>query len=86
MQRINQYCQKNIKIGPNVKIKFVKDRPGHDIRYALNSKKIIKQLNWEPKKSFLQGMETTFNWYLKNLDYYSTLDTKNATKRVGLKK
>ena len=39
----------NIKIGEKTKIKFVKDRPGHDLRYALNSQKIFKQLNWKPK-------------------------------------
>ena len=78
--------KKNIKIGPNVKIEFVKDRPGHDIRYALDSKKLIKELNWKPKKNFSEGMEATFKWYLDNLDYYSSLKTKNATKRIGLKK
>ena len=41
---------KKINIGKKVKIKFVKDRPGHDFRYALNSKKIRKKLNWFPKK------------------------------------
>ena len=41
---------KKVKIGKNVKIKFVKDRPGHDFRYALNSKKIRKNLKWKPKK------------------------------------
>ena len=40
---------KNIKIGKKVKIKFVKDRPGHDFRYALNSKKILKNLNGNQK-------------------------------------
>ena len=42
---------KKIDIGKNVKIKFVKDRPGHDLRYALNSKKIRKLLKWKPKKN-----------------------------------
>jgi len=85
-KRLINIGKKNIKIGPNVKIKFVKDRPGHDMRYALNSKKIIKELNWKPKKSFSQGMDATFNWYLNNLNYYTSLNTKNSTKRVGLKK
>ena len=42
---------KKVKIGKKVKIKFVKDRPGHDLRYALNSKKIRKKLNWKPQKT-----------------------------------
>ena len=42
-------AKKNIIIGKKVRIKFVKDRPGHDIRYALNSNKLIKTLKWKPK-------------------------------------
>ena len=40
-----------------MKIKFVKDRPGHDLRYALNSKKIRKKLNWRPKINFNSGLK-----------------------------
>ena len=40
-----------MKISKKVKIQFVKDRPGHDFRYALNSKKIFKELKWKPKKT-----------------------------------
>ena len=42
----------DIKISKKTKIKFVKDRPGHDFRYALNSKKIFKHLKWKPKITF----------------------------------
>ena len=77
---------KNIKIGKNVKIKFVKDRPGHDIRYALNSNKLMKELNWKPKTNLFDGLNSTFKWYLNNLNYYSSIKAKDATKRVGLKK
>ena len=44
--------QKLINLGKKVKISFIKDRPGHDVRYALNSNKIKKELNWRPKTSF----------------------------------
>ena len=44
-----------IKIGKKTKIKFVKDRPGHDFRYALNSNKILKKLNWKPKLNLKKG-------------------------------
>jgi dTDP-glucose 4,6-dehydratase len=77
---------KNIKIGKNVKIEFVKDRPGHDIRYALNSNKLMKELNWKPKTNLFDGLNSTFKWYLNNLNYYSSIKAKDATKRVGLKK
>ena len=79
-------AKKNIKIGKNVKINFVKDRPGHDVRYALNSKKTINELKWKPKINLIKGLNLTFKWYLSNLKYYSTLKMKEATKRIGLKK
>ena len=74
-----------MKIGKNVKIHFVKDRPGHDVRYALNSSKLIKELKWKPKTSFQTGLNLTFNWYLNNLRYFSSLNKKDILKRLGLK-
>ena len=47
--------KKEIKLGNKVKITFIKDRPGHDIRYALNSNKLISKLKWKPKTSFSKG-------------------------------
>ena len=79
-------AKKNIKIGKNVKIKFVKDRPGHDVRYALNSKKIIKEIKWKPKINLNNGMNLTFKWYLNNQKYFSSIKIKEATKRIGLRK
>jgi dTDP-glucose 4,6-dehydratase len=78
-------AKKNIKIGKNVKINFVKDRPGHDVRYALNSKKIAKEIKWKPKINLNNGINLTFKWYLNNLQYYSSIKIKEATKRIGLK-
>ena len=69
----------------NVKIKFVKDRPGHDFRYALNSNKIKKELKWKPKTTFEKGILNTFNWYLDNKKYYTSLSKKDITKRLGNK-
>jgi len=79
-------AKNKIKLGLNTKIVFVKDRPGHDIRYALNSNKIKKQLKWQPKKSFKIGLEETMDWYLKNNNYYKSLSKKDITKRLGTKK
>ena len=78
--------KKKIKIGKKVKLKFVKDRPGHDLRYAINSDKIKKDLGWKPKTSFIKGIENTFDWYFKNKSYYSLLKKKDIINRVGLKK
>jgi len=71
------------KIGGKVKILFVKDRPGHDVRYALNSNKIKLKLGWKPKTNFRQGIKLTFDWYFKNKKYYKSLSKKDIIKRLG---
>jgi dTDP-glucose 4,6-dehydratase len=76
---------KKIKIGKRVRIKFVRDRPGHDLRYALNSKKIRNTLKWKPKKNFKSGLEITFEWYLENYKFFKYFSKKNFFKRLGLK-
>ena len=77
---------KKIKIGKNVKIKFVADRPGHDFRYALNSKKIRKKINWRPKKNFKSGLEETLKWYMDNQKFFNNFSKKKFFKRIGLKR
>ncbi len=77
-------AKKQIQIGKNVKIKFVKDRPGHDIRYALDSKKIKKKLKWKSIISLKMGLQNTFNWYFKNMKYYTSLKKKDITNRLGV--
>ena len=47
-------------------IEFVKDRPGHDFRYSLNTGKITKELKWKAKTEFRQGLVRTVRWYIKN--------------------
>ena len=73
-------------LGKNVKIIFVKDRPGHDMRYAINSNKLKKNLKRKPKVSFMNGLEKTFNWYINNQKYYSNLNKQDILKRLGKKK
>ena len=77
---------KKIQIGKKVKINFVKDRPGHDVRYALNSNKIKKKLKWKSKINFKKGINLTFDWYLKNNKYYKSLSKKDIINRLGNKK
>ena len=50
-------------------ITFVKDRPGHDFRYSIDSKKLINELNWLPKISFEEGLRRTVSWYLENMEW-----------------
>ena len=65
---INEASKNNV-LGKIVKIKFVKDRPGHDVRYALNSLKLRKSLKWKPKTSLSEGIKKTFKWYSENKKY-----------------
>ena len=76
---------KFLKIGKNVKIKFVKDRPGHDFRYALNSNKIKNKIKWKNKILINKGLTKTFDWYNKNRVYFASISKKKFDKRLGLK-
>lgn len=50
-------------------ITYVKDRPGHDLRYAIDATKLNKELGWEPSLQFEEGLEKTVDWYLTNQDW-----------------
>ena len=56
-------------------ITFVKDRPGHDLRYAMDCTKIETELRWRPKESFPTGLRNTIGWYLSNGDWASSVQT-----------
>tara|TARA_A100001015_G_scaffold25144_1_gene28288 strand:- start:2192 stop:3214 length:1023 start_codon:yes stop_codon:yes gene_type:complete len=84
-KKLLNIAKKYIKIGTNVKINFIKDRPGHDLRYALNSKKLINNLKWKPLIDYKKGLEDTFLWYLHNIQYFRTLKKKDIIKRLGVK-
>jgi len=59
-------------------IKFVKDRPGHDRRYAIDAAKIQKELGWKPAHTFETGIRETIRWYLDHQDW-----VKNVKKKTG---
>lgn len=58
-------------------IKYVEDRKGHDLRYAIDSTKILKQLDWRPGTSFEDGIRKTIQWYLKNNDWLEHVKNKS---------
>ena len=82
---LTNIAKKYIKIGKNVKIQYVKDRPGHDFRYALNSNKIKNKLNWKPKFEIISGLKKTFLWYYLNQSYFKNIKKKDITTRLGNK-
>ena len=77
--------KKILKIDKNVKIVFVKDRPGHDVRYALDSKKIQKQLKWKAVIKIKEGLSKTIDWYINNQKYFKSISKKEHINRIGLK-
>ena len=79
------FKKQKIDIGNKSKIIFVKDRPGHDFRYALNSKKILKNFRWKSKINFEEGLKKTILWYLKNEYFLKGISKKKYEKRIGLK-
>jgi len=84
--KLIKIADQSIELGKKVKIKFVKDRPGHDIRYALNSSKLKKDLGWQVKTNLTDGLKKTFFWYLNNKKYYQSISKNDIVKRLGTKK
>ena len=71
------------KLRLNSKIQYVKDRPGHDLRYALNSKKINTKLKWRNEIDIEQGLLMTLDWYQNNKKFYKMLKNKKFINRLG---
>jgi dTDP-glucose 4,6-dehydratase len=86
IKSIIKVARKYIDIGNNVEIEYVKDRPGHDFRYAINSNKLRNNLKWKPKIGTISGIEKTFLWYFKNLSYFDGFSQKDINSRLGLNK
>ncbi|WP_310556243.1 dTDP-glucose 4,6-dehydratase [Flavobacterium sp.] len=61
-------------------ITYVKDRPGHDLRYAIDASKINKELGWKPSVTFEEGLEQTIDWYLANTDWLNNVTSGEYSK------
>lgn len=61
-------------------IQFVKDRPGHDLRYAIDATKLNKELGWKPSLQFEEGLERTVDWYLSNQDWVGAVTSGDYQK------
>lgn len=65
-------------------ITYVKDRPGHDLRYAIDASKIERELGWMPEETFESGLRKTVQWYLDNKGWWqAVLDGSYALERLG---
>jgi dTDP-glucose 4,6-dehydratase len=66
-------------------IQFVPDRPGHDLRYAIDASKVERELGWEPRESFETGIEKTVDWYLANEWWWRPLrEQRYGGERLGI--
>ena len=66
-------------------ITYVKDRPGHDRRYAIDASKIHNELGWKPKQDFASGIELTVSWYLNNDKWVNRIQSGDYRRqRLGL--
>ena len=61
-------------------IKYVKDRPGHDRRYAMNIQKIARELNWKPQYDLEKGLRKTIVWYLENANWLQAIQNREDYK------
>ncbi len=61
-------------------ITFVKDRAGHDLRYAIDASKLEKELGWKPSLQFEEGLSKTIDWYLENTDWLENVTSGNYKK------
>ena len=65
-------------------ITYVKDRPGHDFRYAIDAAKIADELNWQPQYSFEDALENTVDWYLNNSSWIESVRSGEYRKWLEL--
>ncbi|MBC8197442.1 MAG: dTDP-glucose 4,6-dehydratase [Candidatus Marinimicrobia bacterium] len=89
---VNEICDLLDKLIPKEngqsykeQIVYVKDRPGHDMRYAIDSSKIKNELGWSPLETFDTGMQKTIKWYLENENWWKAIQNKKyEQERLGL--
>lgn len=65
-------------------IEFVTDRPGHDLRYAINPERLVRELGWRPSVTLQEGLERTVDWYLENDAWWRALQSRDGVgQRLG---
>ena len=72
--------------GPYARLKtYVTDRPGHDLRYAMDFSKLTRELGWKPSESFESGIRRTVEWYLGNAAWCEAVEDRSyGRERLGL--
>tara|TARA_B110000444_G_scaffold192596_1_gene182529 strand:+ start:294 stop:635 length:342 start_codon:yes stop_codon:yes gene_type:complete len=86
VKKIISICKKKEIYSKRSKITFIKDRPGHDLRYALNSVKIRSKLKWSNNVNINLGLLETIEWYENNKNFYKLIRNKKFFNRLGNKR
>ena len=88
LEVVHTLCEMLDRVKPKAKsykeqITFVKDRPGHDRRYAMDARKIEKELGWKPEETFESGVQKTVDWYLNNAKWVEDVTSGNYKNWVA---
>ncbi|WP_417431382.1 dTDP-glucose 4,6-dehydratase [Halpernia sp.] len=78
-KQMDEKLNRSIGTAANL-ITFIKDRPGHDLRYAIDATKINKELNWSPSVTFEEGLSKTIDWFLENKDWLENVTSGDYQK------
>jgi dTDP-glucose 4,6-dehydratase len=85
IETVGRLDPKAQKVDPEAAIEFVRDRPGHDRRYAIDSSRIREELGWFPRETFASGLEKTVQWYLDHESWIQRIDDGSYRgERLGL--
>jgi dTDP-glucose 4,6-dehydratase len=89
LEVVNQICATLDDLKPAGKpyeslITFVKDRPGHDRRYAMDISKIERELSWQPRETFASGLRKTIRWYLDNPEWVEHVTNGSYQEWINL--
>jgi dTDP-glucose 4,6-dehydratase len=80
---LDQLCPEDSTVPHRKLIRFVKDRPGHDRRYAIDGSKIERELGWTPRESFESGIRKTIQWYLQNDEWVKEVTSGSYRKWIA---
>ncbi len=86
---VHRICDIMDELAPNgpsrrALVTFVTDRPGHDLRYAIDCSKMERELGWRPRENFESGLRKTIDWYLANVPWWTAVREKYRGERLGL--
>jgi dTDP-glucose 4,6-dehydratase len=80
---LDECCPNDLSVPHRKLITYVKDRPGHDRRYAIDARKIEREIGWEPRETFESGIRKTVQWYLQNEEWVKDVTSGGYRKWIA---